>query len=127
MKIAHVALWTRDIDAQVAFWQRYFDGVAGEQYVSRNRPGFVSRFVSLAAGPTLEIMSLPELLPLEQTNERIGWAHITLSVGDESRVDQLAQRAQQEGILLAAPRRTGDGFYEAIVRDPDGNAIEITA
>ncbi|MGO4742863.1 VOC family protein [Serratia quinivorans] len=127
MKIAHVALWTRDIDAQVTFWQRYFDGVAGEQYVSRNRPGFVSRFVSLAAGPTLEIMSLPELLSAEQAHERVGWAHIALSVGEESRVDQLAQRAQQEGILQAAPRWTGDGFYEAIIRDPDGNAIEITA
>ncbi|MEH0870653.1 VOC family protein [Serratia liquefaciens] len=115
MKIAHVALWTRDIDAQVTFWQRYFDGVAGEQYVSRNRPGFVSRFVSLAAGPTLEIMSLPDLLSAEQASERVGWAHIALSVGEESRVDQ------------AAPRWTGDGFYEAIIRDPDGNAIEITA
>jgi len=124
MKIAHVALWTRDIDAQVTFWQRYFDG---EQYVSRNRPGFVSRFVSLAAGPTLEIMSLPDLLSAEQASERVGWAHIALSVGEESRVDQLAQRAQQEGILQAAPRWTGDGFYEAIIRDPDGNAIEITA
>ncbi|HFJ8951367.1 TPA: VOC family protein [Serratia liquefaciens] len=127
MKIAHVALWTRDIDAQVTFWQRYFDGVAGEQYVSRNRPGFVSRFVSLAAGPTLEIMSLPDLLSAEQASERVGWAHIALSVGEESRVDQLAQRAQQEGILQAEPRWTGDGFYEAIIRDPDGNAIEITA
>ncbi|CAI1140506.1 VOC family protein [Serratia liquefaciens] len=127
MKIAHVALWTHDIDAQVTFWQRYFDGVAGEQYVSRNRPGFVSRFVSLAAGPTLEIMSLPDLLSAEQASERVGWAHIALSVGEESRVDQLAQRAQQEGILQAAPRWTGDGFYEAIIRDPDGNAIEITA
>ncbi|CAB1210987.1 VOC family protein [Serratia liquefaciens] len=127
MKIAHVALWTRDIDAQVTFWQRYFDGVAGEQYVSRNRPGFVSRFVSLAAGPTLEIMSLPDLLSAGQASERVGWAHIALSVGEESRVDQLAQRAQQEGILQAAPRWTGDGFYEAIIRDPDGNAIEITA
>lgn len=127
MKIAHVALWTRDIDAQVTFWQRYFDGVAGEQYVSRNRPGFVSRFVSLAAGPTLEIMSLPGLLSAEQASERVGWAHIALSVGEESRVDQLAQRAQQGGILQAAPRWTGDGFYEAIIRDPDGNAIEITA
>ena len=127
MKIAHVALWTHDIDAQVTFWQRYFDGVAGEQYVSRNRPGFVSRFVSLAAGPTLEIRSLPDLLSAEQASERVGWAHIALSVGEESRVDQLAQRAQQEGILQAAPRWTGDGFYEAIIRDPDGNAIEITA
>ncbi|HEE0241674.1 TPA: glyoxalase/bleomycin resistance/extradiol dioxygenase family protein, partial [Serratia marcescens] len=32
-----------------------------------------------------------------------------------------------EGILLSAPRWTGDGFYEAVIRDPDGNAIEITA
>ncbi|ANS41390.1 VOC family protein [Serratia inhibens] len=127
MKIAHVALWTRDIDAQVAFWQCYFNGVAGEEYVSRNRPGFVSRFVSLACGPQLEIMRLPDLLPAEQTNERVGWAHIALSVGDEGQVDLLAQRARQEGILQAPPRWTGDGFYEAIIRDPDGNAIEITA
>ncbi|MGO2369664.1 MAG: VOC family protein, partial [Serratia sp. (in: enterobacteria)] len=68
-----------------------------------------------------------DLLPAEQANERVGWAHIALSVGDEGLVDQLAQRAQQEGILQAPPRRTGDGFYEAIIRDPDGNAIEITA
>ncbi|CAI2481157.1 VOC family protein [Serratia plymuthica] len=127
MKIAHVALWTRNIDAQMAFWQRYFNGVAGEEYVSRNRPGFVSRFVSLAGGPQLEIMRLPDLLPAEQANERVGWAHIALSVGDEGQVDMLAQRARQEGILQAPPRWTGDGFYEAIIRDPDGNAIEITA
>ncbi|AEF44075.1 Glyoxalase/bleomycin resistance protein/dioxygenase [Serratia sp. AS12] len=127
MKIAHVALWTRDIDAQMAFWQRYFNGVVGEEYVSRNRPGFVSRFVSLACGPQLEIMCLPDLLPAEQANERVGWAHIALSVGDEGQVDLLAQRARQEGILQAPPRWTGDGFYEAIIRDPDGNAIEITA
>lgn len=25
------------------------------------------------------------------------------------------------------PRWTGDGFYEAIISDPDGNMIEITA
>lgn len=73
MKIAHVALWTRDIDAQLAFWQRYFNGEAGEEYVSRNRPGFVSRFVSLAAGPTLEIMRVPTLLPAPAQEERVGW------------------------------------------------------
>lgn len=133
MKIAHVALWTKDIDAQLAFWQRYFNGEAGEEYVSRNRPGFVSRFVSLAAGPSLEIMRVPTLLPAQaqaqaqEQEERVGWAHIALSLGDERQVDRLAQRAQQEGILLSAPRWTGDGFYEAVIRDPDGNAIEITA
>ncbi|VEI64826.1 Uncharacterised protein [Serratia fonticola] len=59
--------------------------------------------------------------------ERVGWAHIALSLGSEALVDELAQLAKQEGILQAAPRWTGDGFYEAIIRDPDGNAIEITA
>jgi len=126
MKIAHVAIWTQDIEAQVAFWLRYFNGVAGEEYVSKNRPGFVSRFVKLAEGPTLEIMTVPGLLPGKPGEERIGWAHIALSLGSEARVDELAQRAKQDGILLAVPRRTGDGFYEAIIRDPDGNAIEIT-
>jgi lactoylglutathione lyase len=24
-------------------------------------------------------------------------------------------------------RRTGDGYYESVVRDPDGHRIEITA
>lgn len=127
MKIAHVALWTQDVEAQVGFWQRYFNGVAGELYVSSNRPGFVSRFVRLAAGPTLELMCVPDLLPAGKGEERVGWAHIALSLGSEAQVDALAQRAQQEGILQAAPRWTGDGFYEAIIRDPDGNAIEITA
>ncbi|MHA0853305.1 VOC family protein, partial [Serratia nematodiphila] len=94
MKIAHVALWTRDIDAQLAFWQRYFNGAAGEEYVSRNRPGFVSRFVSLAAGPSLEIMRVPTLLSAQEQEERVGWAHIALSLGDERQVDRLAQRAQ---------------------------------
>ena len=27
---------------------------------------------------------------------------------------------------LERPRRTGDGYYESIVRDPDGNLVELT-
>jgi lactoylglutathione lyase len=27
----------------------------------------------------------------------------------------------------SGPRDTGDGYYEAVVLDPDGNAVEITA
>ncbi len=39
----------------------------------------------------------------------------------------MAARAVEKGILVAAPRRTGDGYYEAIIRDPDGNLIELIA
>ena len=26
---------------------------------------------------------------------------------------------------VSAPRMTGDGFYEAVIADPDGNRIEL--
>ncbi len=29
--------------------------------------------------------------------------------------------------LVDGPRRTGDGYYEAVVLDPDGNRVEINA
>ena len=28
--------------------------------------------------------------------------------------------------ILYGPRKTGDGFYESVVADPDGNRIELT-
>lgn len=28
--------------------------------------------------------------------------------------------------LLGGPRTTGDGYYEAVVQDPEGNLIELT-
>ena len=29
--------------------------------------------------------------------------------------------------VVDGPRRTGDGYYECVVHDPEGNRIEITA
>lgn len=127
MKIAHVALWTTDIDAQARFWTTWFGAQAGELYVSKNRPGFTSRFLRLQDGPTLELMSLPGLAVAPDDKEHPGWAHIALDVGDKNQVDALAQRAKAAGILRSGPRMTGDGFYEAVLADPDGNLVEITA
>jgi lactoylglutathione lyase len=38
MHIAHVALWTRSLNAQVQFWETVFNGRSNERYVSKNRP-----------------------------------------------------------------------------------------
>ncbi|MFK3660803.1 VOC family protein [Scandinavium sp. NPDC088450] len=127
MKIAHVALWTRDLDAQAAFWQRYFDGKPNEKYLSKNRPGFASYFITLADGPTVELMTLPELPNAPENREFCGWAHIALNVGDKQAVDALSAKAREEGILKSGPRMTGDGYYEAVITDPDGNLIELVA
>lgn len=126
MRLAHVALWTRDLDAAAAFWARTFDAEVGALYESRNRPGFCSRFVRLKDGGAIELMAGPWVEAVAPA-ERVSWDHIAVSLGSEAAVDALADRCRAEGCLLSAPRWTGDGFYEAVITAPDGTRVEITS
>jgi lactoylglutathione lyase len=128
MKLAHVALWCRDLDRATAFWVEHFGAQAGERYASTRRPGFVSRFVTFDEGATLELMSIPGLeAHAAQAAERPGWAHVAVALGSEAAVDALAGRMEPLGLLASPPRWTGDGFYEAVIRDPEGNLVEVTS
>jgi lactoylglutathione lyase len=72
-------------------------------------------------------MAVPELADAVH-GERIGWAHLAVAVGDRAAVDALVASMQAADVVVrAAPRITGDGYYEAIVEDPDGNLVEIMA
>ena len=51
---------------------------------------------------------------------------LTFPGGGRLAVDALTQRLQVDGFpLLDGPRRTGDGYYESMVADPEGNRIVI--
>ncbi|WP_333822698.1 VOC family protein [Pinisolibacter sp.] len=126
MRLAHVALWTTDLDAAARFWAEHFAAEIGETYVSKNRPGFCSRFAHLPDGTALELMSGP-WLEGDASGERPGWAHLAISLGSAAAVDAAARRFADQGLLVSGPRHTGDGFYEAVVRGPDGALIEITS
>jgi lactoylglutathione lyase len=53
---------------------------------------------------------------------------LSISLGSENAVDVLTARLRSQGIaVLDGPRRTGDGYYESVILDPEGNRIEITA
>ena len=129
MRISHVAIWTRDLERLRAFYERAFGARSGALYRSVNRPGFASYFLDLpGGGPRLEIMSHPDLPAAPAPDERAGWAHVALALGSETAVDELTARLAADGAaVLSPPRRTGDGYYESVIADPDGNRIELTA
>jgi lactoylglutathione lyase len=59
--------------------------------------------------------------------EHLGFTHLSFSVGSKEEVDHLTQQMSSDGIsVVGQPRTTGDGYYESVVLDPEGNRIEIT-
>src|ERR1700722_1236723 len=129
MHIDHVALWTHDIERCKRFYALYFGATAGAGYANPKK-GFESCFLSFADGARIEAMKTTALAPVafEPGAQRMGLTHLALAVGSEQLVDDLTNRIKEDGYLvLDEPRRTGDGYYESVVVDPDGNRIEITA
>ena len=129
MRIEHIACWTDDVDRLAAFYEEYFHGAAGPKY-SNAAKGFESRFVSFGDGARLEIMRTTTLSPvaIAAGAQRMGLTHFALALGSERAVDELTLRLKGDGFaVLDGPRRTGDGYYESVVLDPDGNRIELTA
>ena len=127
MKIAHMALWTQDLERQAHFWVTFFGGEINEKYRSKTNPGFESYFVKIGEDIAIELMTKPGLVGQQPDNNRCGWVHLAISVGGNENVDAVAMQAQKQGILVSGPRTTGDGYYEAVIKDPDGNLIEIVA
>ena len=129
MRIDHIALWTTDLERCKAFYSTYFGAAAGGHYVNAAK-GFESCFLSFESGARIEVMRTTTLSPspAEPGAQRMGLTHIAIGLGSDERVNELVSRLQGDGYpILDGPRRTGDGYYEAITLDPDGNRIEITA
>ena len=128
MHLDHFALWTTDIERLKTFYATYFDATAGAKYLNPTR-GFESYFLSFAGGARLEIMTQPSVAGERpsQGAPAPGYAHLAIAVGSVEQVDALTETLRAAGHVIAgAPRWTGDGYYESVVLDPDGNVIELT-
>ncbi|TNE73718.1 glyoxalase/bleomycin resistance/extradiol dioxygenase family protein [bacterium] len=127
MKIEHIALWVEDLEFMRTFYLKYFDCTSNERYHNPNKQ-FSSYFIQFDNGCRLELMHHPKYK--KQTTEEhlvLGYAHIAISLGSKEQVDSLTERFRNDGVLiLGEPRTTGDGYYESVISDPEGNMIELT-
>jgi lactoylglutathione lyase len=129
MRIEHIAMWTTDLERIKQYYMSYFDAVAGAEYVNLAK-GFESCFLSFSDGARIEVMRTTVNSPvaIAPGAQRMGFTHIAIAVGSAQVVDALTRRLKDDGFpILDGPRRTGDGYYESVTLDPDGNRIEITA
>ncbi len=129
MHIEHVAIWARDLERLKDFYCRYFGARAGAKYINPHKQ-FSSYFLCFASGARLELMHMASIPESKNDIERqfTGFVHLAFAVGSEQRVGALTDELRRAGLrVLDGPRRTGDGYYESVVLDPEGNRIEITA
>lgn len=124
MKIEHIAIWTNNLEEMKDFYTRFFHGKANEKYVNQKKH-FESYFIQFESGTRLELMRRPDLAKGEEN--ACGYAHMAFSLGSRQEVDEMTSHFEKEGYQVAGkPRVTGDGYYESVILDPDGNIVELT-
>lgn len=127
--IEHIAIWVNNLEEVKQFYIKYFNMVANQKYINPVKQ-FQSYFLSFGnSGARIELMQKPGILPNNgQNNKAYGLAHIAINIGDAAAVNTLTEQLRADGYTIAGePRVTGDGYYESVVLDPEGNYIEITA
>lgn len=129
MKMEHLAIWTHDLEKVKDFYIRYFKMKSGEKYFNPQK-NFSSYFLSFEGASTrLELMHRPDIsIFLKDHSASLGLTHFAISVGNTELVDHLTEQLRAEGYkIVGEPRTTGDGYYESVVEDCEGNWVEITA
>lgn len=125
MKIDHIAIWVNDLEKEKEFYLKYFECTAGEKYINSVKR-FSSYFISFADGSRIELMNRPDIEGKVSNVDQPGLTHFAINVGTRDHVDHLAEVISKDGHKVTGnPRMTGDGYYESIVQDPEGNRIEI--
>ena len=128
IKIEHLAIWTNDLEKAKEFYVKYFDMVCNDKYHNPTKQ-FTSYFLSFRNSHVrIELMHRPDILEYNgRKGVTNGLTQFAISVGSKEAVDSLTQKLRADNhIIESEPRTTGDGYYESVILDPEGNLIEIT-
>jgi lactoylglutathione lyase len=125
MKIDHIAIYVKDLEASALFFETYFLGKRNCKYMN-NKTGFTSYFITFDDGARIELMNMPSVADKQANIPFYGYAHIAFRVGSKGKVNEPTKRFETDGYrVLSYPRMTGDGYYESCIADGEGNLIEI--
>ena len=152
MKIDHVALFCRDLEAMRQFFLDYFEAVSNEQY-HNPRTGLRTYILSFPTGGARlelmkqreqseacfdsaesrqkstegQLMQRPDTIEAAPSMPHIGFIHVSFAVGSKEAVDAKTVELRDAGYqVVSGPRTTGDGYYESCILGPEGIQIEIT-
>ena len=124
MQIGHIAIWSNQLEKLKTFYETYFKGISGKKYINPAK-GFESYFVFFEGDTSLELMARKDIKTAFE-GERLGICHLAFNLDSEEDVRTLTERLRTDGYIIAGePRTTGDGFFESVILDPDGNIIEL--
>jgi lactoylglutathione lyase len=127
MKLDHVALYVEDLEAMKDFYVRHLGATANNKY-HNPRTGLQTYFLRFDGDARLEIMQRPDVNPRASGEHPLGYTHLAFTVGSVEKVDEITRALVESGCpLLNGPRKTGDGYYESVLSDPEGNLIELVA
>jgi lactoylglutathione lyase len=128
MKIDHIAIWVDSIESMRLFYTTYFDAASSGKYHNPAK-NYTSCFLSFGEGKTrIELMHRPDIVDTSGKRGLMkGLAHLSISVGSQTAVNELTERLRTDNYTVESePRTTGDGYYESVILDPEGNLIELT-
>lgn len=127
MKIEHLGIWVNDLEAMRKFYMKYFGMKSGEKYTN-DKNGFSSYFLSFGGVKTrLELMHKTTIVNIDTPRgNNMGIAHFAISMAGKAQVNNLTERLRADNYVIASePRTSGDGYYESVILDPEGNFVEI--
>lgn len=92
---------------------------------STPQKGFESYFLHFDEGTDLELMSRTDIQNTPIEENRLGLTHFAFAFDSQKAVLRQTERLRTAGYTIAGePRTSGDGYFESVVLDPDGNRIE---
>ena len=127
MRIENIAIWVKVLEGMRLYYEKFFDAKSGEKYVNSEKK-FSSYFLSFESGCRMEIMEMEGVEEnTSKTGLDTGLIHFAIALGNEASVCDKTEELRKSGFQIAGePRWTGDGYFESVALDPEGNRVEIT-